>query len=187
MNQSYLRMMKKRGISFIHTVSSCWPRTGCMDLSWTHMPLGLPLASSRTTVRFLDRHMVISVAGHIGPPFLSHMTQMAGIVMDRPSPSSLLAFLWTLRIPYRPYPRSNMPLVCLLMPLIFPLVRRLLPWAWLLLSRLLEMWRPLVRFFPVAFSHPLLHVPLSNHLSFLLETLARQATCAYVFLLDSLF
>ena len=50
------------------------------------MPIGIPLASRRTEVRLKDIHIVLSVAGRIGPAFMSHMTQMAGIVLDRPPP-----------------------------------------------------------------------------------------------------
>ena len=49
------------------------------------------------------------------------------------------------------------------------------------------MWRPSVQFSPFAFSCPLLHVPLSTRLAFILGALAGQATRAYVFLLGSLF
>ena len=47
--------------------------------------------------------------------------------------------------------------------------------------------RPLVQFSLVVFSHPLLHVPLSTCLVFILGELAGQANRAYAFMLDFMF
>ena len=48
------------------------------------------------------------------------------------------------------------------------------------------MWCPSVLFYPINFSHPLLHIPLSIRLAFLLGTLSGRATRDFIFLLDSL-
>ena len=47
------------------------------------MSIDILLPSRKTTVHFLVSHIMPSSSGRIGPPFLSHMTQMAGIVLDR--------------------------------------------------------------------------------------------------------